>query len=268
MTDMQTFLMCRPDHFEVSYVINPWMAGNLGKVDKALAARQWQHLYDILTARADIQLIAPQPGLPDMVFTANAALVTPKHEAIIATFLHRERQGETPHYRHYFRQQGYREVTLRSDIVLEGAGDALFDAAGRLWLASGIRSTHTASDEVARALGIAVHSLTLIDPRWYHLDTAFCPLSNGEVIAYRKAFDAPSIAKIEQAFGERVLWVSGEDAADFSCNAVNIGRDVILYRASAALKAALARWNYNVIEVDVSEFMKSGGSCKCLTLEL
>lgn len=265
---MPAFLMCKPDYFEVSYVINPWMAGNMGKVDKALAARQWQQLHDTLAARADIKLITPQPGLPDMVFTANAALLTPDHAAIIATFLHRERQGETPHYRRFFQQHGYREVSLGSDIVLEGAGDALFDVEGRLWLGSGIRSTHSAADAVARALDLPVHGVTLIDPRWYHLDTAFCPLSNGEVIAYRKAFDAPSIAKIEQAFGERVLWVSDADAADFACNAVNIGRDIILYRASPALKHALATRGYNVIEVDVSEFMKSGGSCKCLTLAL
>jgi N-dimethylarginine dimethylaminohydrolase len=265
---MKTILMCPPAHFEVSYVINPWMAGNLGKVDQELASAQWQRLHDLIAARAHIQLIAPQPGLPDMVFTANAGLVTRDHRVIVATFLHRERQGETPYFRSFFLQHGYRDLPLSSGIVLEGAGDALFDAAGRLWLAAGIRSTHSASDEVARALGIAVHSLTLVDPRWYHLDTAFCPLSNGEVLAYRKAFSADSIAKIEHAFGERVLWISDEDAADFACNAVNIGRDVILYRASAALKAALADWGYNVIEVDVSEFMKSGGSCKCLTLAL
>lgn len=265
---MQTFLMCKPSYFEVSYVINPWMAGNLGKVDKALAAKQWQQLHDLITARAHIQLIAPQRGLPDMVFTANAGLVTRDHRVIVATFLHRERQGETPYFRNYFLQHGYHDLPLSSSIVLEGAGDALFDAAGRLWLGAGIRSTHTAGDEVARALGIAVHSLTLVDPRWYHLDTAFCPLSNGEVLAYRAAFDASSIAKIEHVFGDRVLWVSDEDAADFACNAVNIGWDVILYRASPDLKTALARWGYNVIEVDVSEFMKSGGSCKCLTLAL
>ncbi|HEU0187515.1 MAG TPA: arginine deiminase-related protein, partial [Gallionellaceae bacterium] len=266
--DMQTFLMCKPDHFEVSYVINPWMAGNLGKVDKALATKQWQQLHDLIVARAHIQLIAPQPGLPDMVFTANAGLVTHDHRVIVATFLHRERQGETPYFRNFFLQHGYHDLPLSRGIVLEGAGDALFDAAGRLWLAAGIRSQHTASDEVTHALGIAVHSLTLVDPRWYHLDTAFCPLSNGEALAYRKAFSADSIRKIEHAFGEAVLWVSDDDATDFACNAINIGRDIILYRASPALKATLAARGYNVIEVDVSEFMKSGGSCKCLTLAL
>ncbi|HEY6020958.1 MAG TPA: arginine deiminase-related protein [Candidatus Paceibacterota bacterium] len=265
---MKTILMCRPDHFEVSYVINPWMAGNLGKVDKRHASAQWQQLHDLIAARAHIQLITPHPGLPDMVFTANAGLVTRRHEVIVATFLHRERQGETPYFRNFFLQHGYRDVPLSSGIVLEGAGDALFDAAGRLWLGSGIRSAHGAADAVAHALALPVHAVTLIDPRWYHLDTAFCPLQGGEVIAYRKAFSADSLLKIEQAFGDKVLWVSDEDAADFACNALNIGRDVILYRASALLKAALARWGYNVIEVDVSEFMKSGGSCKCLTLAL
>jgi N-dimethylarginine dimethylaminohydrolase len=265
---MQNFLMCQPDYFEVSYVINPWMAGNQGKVDKALAAAQWQQLHDTIAARANIQLIAPQPGLPDMVFTANAGLVNRQHEVIVSTFLHAERQGESAHYRRFFLAHQYHEILLQPGIVFEGAGDALFDAAGRLWMGCGIRSTHSAPDAVTRALALPVHGLILLDPRWYHLDTAFCPLHNGEVIAYRKAFSADSIRMIEESFGENIIWVSDEDAENFACNAVNIGNEIILYRASLALKSALQRWDYKVIEVDVAEFMKSGGSCKCLTLEL
>lgn len=265
---MQNFLMCPPSHFEVSYVINPWMAGNQGTVDKHLATAQWQQLHDIIASRAHIQLIDPAPRLPDMVFTANAGLVTGKLEVIVSSFLHAERQGETRWFRQYFAEHHYREITLNPGIVFEGAGDALFDAGGRLWVGSGIRSAVTAADELSSALQRPVHHLTLIDPRWYHLDTAFCPLKNGEVIAYRQAFAEQSVGMLEAEFGENIIWVSDEDAANFACNAVNIGSDIILYRASAELKAALQRRGYRVIEVDVSEFMKSGGSCKCLTLEL
>ncbi len=265
---MHSFLMCKPEHFEVSYVINPWMAGNQGRVNTQLAAAQWQQLHDIIAARAEIQLIAPVPGLPDMVFTANGGLITRNHEVIVSSFLHPERQGESPWFRRFFLGRRYREITLENAMVFEGAGDALFDAAGRLWMGSGIRSAAGASDAIARALRIEVTNLTLLDPRWYHLDTAFCPLHNGEVIAYRKAFTADSLRSIERAFGERIIWVSDADAENFACNAVNIRHDIILYRASTALKAALAQRGYTVIEVDVSEFMKSGGSCKCLTLEL
>ncbi len=265
---MSTFLMCKPSHFEVSYVINPWMAGNLGTVDRVRAAAQWQKLYDTIAQRASIELMEPAAGLPDMVFSANAGLVTGRHEVIVSSFLHRERQGETPHFRRFFAEQHYREITLRPGIVFEGAGDALFDAAGRLWMGSGIRSSSAAPAEISRALGIDVHHLTLLDPRWYHLDTAFCPLKNGEVIAYRKAFSAHSVQMIEAAFGDKVIWVSDEDARNFACNAVNIGHDIILYRASASLREALQQRGYTVIEIDVSEFMKAGGACKCLTLGL
>ncbi len=265
---MQNYLMCQPDYFEVSYVINLWMAGNQGKVDKQRAAAQWQQLHDTIAARANIQLIAPQPGLPDMVFTANAGLVNRRHEVIVSTFLHAERQGESAHYQRFFLAHQYREITLQPGIVFEGAGDALFDTAGRLWMGCGIRSASSAPAAVAQALGMQVQQLTLLDPRWYHLDTAFCPLRNGEAIAYRKAFSADSIRTMEKEFGERIIWVSDADAENFACNAVNIGHDIILYRASASLKVALQTWGYKVIEVDVSEFMKSGGSCKCLTLEL
>lgn len=265
---MPTFLMCKPDYFEVSYVINPWMAGNQGMVDKQRVSAQWQKLHDTIASRAHIKLMEPIPGLPDMVFTANGGLISRNHEVIVSSFLHPERQGESPYFRRFFLDHGYREITLDNGVVFEGAGDALFDAAGRLWMGSGIRSATAAPAGITRALHTEVSSLTLLDERWYHLDTAFCPLHNGEVIAYRKAFSADSIHTIEEAFGERIIWVSDEDAENFACNAVNIQHDIILYRASAVLKAALRQWGYNVIEVDVSEFMKSGGSCKCLTLEL
>jgi N-dimethylarginine dimethylaminohydrolase len=144
----------------------------------------------------------------------------------------------------------------------------LFDAAGRLWTGCGFRSHQAAEHEIARALRVATRGLTLVDPRWYHLDTAFCPLARGEVIAYAKAFAPDSIAAIRQAFGDQAIWVSDEDGRDFACNAVNIGDDVIVHKASPALKTVLTGRGYHVIEVDVSEFLKSGGACKCMTLEL
>ena len=110
--------------------------------------------------------------------------------------------------------------------------------------------------------------LYLVDPRWHHLNTAFCPLANGYVIAYEKAFSSQSVNKIKNEFSDRIIWVSDQDANNFACNAVNIGNDIILNKASDELKAELSKNNFSVIEVDVSEFIKAGGACKCLTLEL
>lgn len=265
---MQTFLMCKPRYFDVEYVINPWMEGNQGKVDKALAARQWQNLYDTLAQRASIKLIEPVAGLPDMVFTANGGFVSRHREVIVSSFRHAERQPEAPHFRKFFEEAGYRTIPLGRNIEFEGAGDALFDAAGQVWTGSGFRSHETVDGEIARALHVATRGLTLVDPRWYHLDTAFCPLSRGEVIAYAKAFSADSVAAIQRAFGDKAIWISDEDAGDFACNALSVGDDVILHKASNELRGALRNRGYNVIEVDVSEFLKSGGACKCLTLDL
>jgi N-dimethylarginine dimethylaminohydrolase len=264
---MKTFLMCEPKYFEVSYVINPWMAANIGRVNRALACRQWQQFYDTLAQLAHIKLIEPVSGLPDMVFTANAGLINKHKEAIISSFRHTERQGESQHYYKFFTEAGYRIKSLAPGIVFEGAGDALFDASGELWFGSGPRSDAAAIDEIARVFQVNINPVELIDPRWYHLDTAFCPLSDGYALAYKKAFSTASVAAIQLKLGDKVIWISDEDAINFACNAVCMDHEVILYRASSELKASLKRYNFTVIEIDVSEFMKSGGSCKCLTLD-
>jgi len=265
---MQTFLMCKPTYFDVEYVINPWMEGNQGKVNKPLAARQWQNLYDVLAQRVSIKLIEPVAGLPDMTFTANGGFVSHHREVIVSAFRHAERQPEAPHFKRFFEEAGYHVIPLGKNLEFEGAGDALFDTSGQVWIGSGFRSHKAVESEITSALDVATRGLTLVDPRWYHLDTAFCPLSHGEVIVYEKAFSADSAATVRHAFRDQAIWVSAEDASNFACNAISIGDDVILYKASPQLKTALGNKGYNVIEVDVSEFMKSGGACKCLTLDL
>ncbi len=269
---MKRFLMCEPKFFDVCYVINPWMEGNLGKVNKALARQQWQNLHGIVTKLASVCLIEPVVGLPDMVFTANAGLVH-KNEVIVSSFLHVERQPEAKHFERFFSSHGYSVHHLQQGTIFEGAGDALFDTQGRLWVGSGIRSDAHALDEIKAALdfdgcGVEVRGLELVDPHWYHLDTAFCPLPQGQAIAYAKAFSRKSVAALNDAFGANIIWVSEADARNFACNAVAIGQTIIMHKASAQLKAALAQRGFEVIETDVSEFLKSGGSCKCLTLEI
>lgn len=260
--------MCEPRYFEVSYVINPWMKENIGRVNQALAMQQWLTFHNTLAKKSRIKLIEPVAGLPDMVFTANAGLVKQHDEVIVSTFRHPERQGESAHYARYFSEAGYQLKELAPRIVFEGAGDALFDADGKLWFGSGPRSDAAAIREIASALQVDIQAVELVDPRWYHLDTAFCPLTDGYALAYRRAFSEASAAIIQHTLGDKVIWVSDEDALNFACNAVCLDHEIILYRASSELKATLKGYNFNVIETDVSEFMKSGGSCKCMTLEI
>lgn len=269
---MKHFLMCEPKYFEVCYVINPWMEGNLGKVNKDLAKQQWENLHDIVAGLASVSLIEPVPGLPDMVFTANAGLVQRKEaqgkEFIVSTFRHAERQPEEKFFEKFFSSMGYTVQHLQQSTIFEGAGDALFDSRGKLWVGSGIRSESQAVDEIRVALDVEACGLELIDPHWYHLDTAFCPLPEGRVIAYAKAFSGKSVTMLNDAFGANIIWVSETDAKNFACNAVVIGQAIVMHKASEELKVTLAQRGFEVIETDVSEFLKSGGSCKCLTLEI
>ncbi|MBI2286345.1 MAG: hypothetical protein HYU79_02585 [Nitrosomonadales bacterium] len=264
---MKHFLMCEPRFFEVCYVINPWMEGNLGKVNSKLAQQQWQNLYDIVSGLASVSLIEPVAGLPDMVFTANAGLVRNK-EVIISSFRHAERQPEAKFFEKFFASLGYRVRRLKEQTIFEGAGDALFDSQERLWVGSGIRSESQALDGIVDMLNIEACGLELVDPRWYHLDTAFCPLPQGQAIAYKKAFARKSVAALDHAFGANIIWVAEQDARNFACNAIAIGRSVIMHSASAELKFTLKQRGLEVIESDVSEFIKAGGACKCLTLEI
>jgi N-dimethylarginine dimethylaminohydrolase len=269
---MKRFLMCEPKFFEVCYVINPWMEGNLGKVNKELARKQWGNLYGIVAGLASVSLIEPVAGLPDMVFTANAGLVHSKadgsRDVIVSLFRHAERQPEAKYFEKYFSSQGYQVQHLQEDTIFEGAGDALFDSQGKLWVGSGIRSESHALDQIIHVLKVEASGLELINPHWYHLDTAFCPLPQGQAIAYEKAFAPESVEVLNNAFGENIIWVSEADARNFACNAISIEQNVILYRASAELKSTLKQRGFETIEVDVSEYLKSGGACKCLTLEI
>jgi N-dimethylarginine dimethylaminohydrolase len=269
---MKHFLMCEPKFFEVCYVINPWMEGNMGKVNKELAKQQWKNLYGIVKKLATVSLIEPVAGLPDMVFTANAGLVHRRedgiNDVIVSSFLHAERQPETKHFERFFSSQGYRVHRLQQSTIFEGAGDALSDSRGRLWVGSGIRSEPQALDEIIAVLNVEAYGLELVDPHWYHLDTAFCPLPQGQALAYAKAFSAKSVAELNETFGANIIWVSEGDAKNFACNAISIDQTIIMHRASGELKFALVQRGFEVIAADVSEFIKAGGACKCLTLEI
>lgn len=263
------FLMCPPEFFDVSYIINPWMHGNVRKIDNALAKQQWRALYDMVCDHATVRLVAPQPGSPDMVFTANAGLVRGK-TFLTSRFRYPERQYEEPYFADWFMDRGYEVALMPRHLPFEGAGDALFDRGeDRLWIAHGHRSVAAARVEIEAHFRVPIESLRLVDQRFYHLDTCFCPLFGGFLMYYPNAFDAPSRATIEARIP--AAWriaVGEEDALAFACNAVNVGKTVIVNRATPALAAALAGKGFEVLQTPLSEFMKAGGSAKCLTLRL
>ena len=263
------FLMCPPEHFTVAYVINPWMHGNLRRIDHNVARQQWRALYDTLTDHATVRLVLPQPSSPDMVFTANAGLVKGRH-FICSRFRYPERQHEEPYFADWFMDRGYEVSLMPRDVPFEGAGDALFDRGSPLlWMAHGHRSISAACEVLSQRLGVEVVTLKLVDQRFYHLDTCFCPLEGGAVLYFPPAFDEASRAAIESRIPrDKRIAIGEEDALAFACNAVNIDDVVVVNRATPAFVKALAAQGFRVVQCPLSEFMKAGGSAKCLTLRL
>lgn len=269
MSPSTRLLMCPPHHYEVDYVINPWMEGNIHKSSRDRAAEQWDKLHFVLKDHAAIDLIDPQQGVPDMVFTANAGLVL-GDTVVLSRFYHKERQREEPFFKQWFEQQGYQVYELPKDLPFEGAGDALLDREGRwLWAGYGFRSELDSHPYLAKWLDIEVLSLRLMDERFYHLDTCFCPLNNGYLLYYPPAFDAYSNRLIEMRVPEaKRIPVSEADAVNFACNAVNLDRTIVMNQASDELKQRLANLGFEVVETPLTEFLKAGGAAKCLTLRV
>ncbi len=267
MTSQIRYLMCPPDHYDVDYVINPWMEGNIHKSSRDRAVQQWHQLYHILKEHAIVNLVPPQQGWPDMVFTANAGLVLGE-TVVLSRFLHKERQGEEPYFKQWFEENGYKVYELPKDLPFEGAGDALLDREGRwLWAGYGFRSELDSHPYLAKWLDIEVLSLRLIDDRFYHLDTCFCPLTDGYLLYYPAAFDSYSNRLIEMRVApEKRIAIAEADAVNFACNAVNVDRIVIMNKASDSLKECLVNVGFQIIETPLTEFLKAGGAAKCLTL--
>ncbi len=269
MTSSIQYLMCAPTHYDVDYVINPWMVGNIHRSSKDRATSQWQTLYEHLSHRAEVKLVNPAQGWPDMVFTANAGLILGQ-TVVLSRFYHPERQGEQPHFKAWFEDQGYTVYELPDELAFEGAGDALLDRAGRwLWAGYGFRSMLESHPYLAKWLAIEVLSLRLVDERFYHLDTCFCPLSDGYLLYYPGAFDTYSNRLIEMRVPtSKRIAIAEPDAVNFACNAVDIAGTIILNRISPELKERLVQCGFAVIESELTEFLKAGGAAKCLTLRL
>jgi ornithine--oxo-acid transaminase len=258
-----------PELYEVSYVINPWMRGNLGNSSQLHAMQQWKTLHDALMPLANIHLIKQVAGSPDMVFTANAGLARGGIVAI-SSFYHPERQAEEQHFRRWFAEAGYAVVDLPRETSFEGEGDALFSLDGsRLWVGYGTRTQQTSHAALGPLWPAEVVGLHLIDPRFYHLDTCFAPLDDGSLLYFPPAFDAASLVRIEKFYPpEKRIAVGEMDAVRFACNAVNIASTIVLNRISSDLESTLRNRGFNVVQVELEEFLKAGGAAKCLVMKL
>jgi N-dimethylarginine dimethylaminohydrolase len=273
------FLMCPPDHFGVTYTINPWMdPASWARDDQALALasrRQWAALRRSLVGLgASIELVEPVAGLPDLVFTANAAVVLDR-KVLLASFRHPERQGEEEHFAQAFRALAARGLIdsvmrLPDGLKLEGAGDCVWDDTRQLfWMGYGPRSDAAAPHAVADAFGVETVALKLADPRFYHLDTALCPLPRGELLFVPSAFTPEGLATIHALVEPRSrIEVADADAVCLAANAVAVGDTLVMPACGDELRARLAERGYRALVVPLPSFRRSGGAAFCLTLRL
>jgi N-dimethylarginine dimethylaminohydrolase len=273
------FLMCPPKHYRISYRINPWMDPAAWAASAEVLAheadRGWRQLYNILRQLgAVIEIMPADPGLPDLVFTANCAVVL-NRKALLARFRHPERQGEERCGRAFLERLAKADIVekiyeMPKGVCFEGAGDCRWDPhRGVIWQGWGQRSAKKAKAVIERIYNVPVVSLELVTPHFYHLDTAFCVLSGGEVLYTPQAFSQQGVATIKDLVDDAMLiGIPDQDAKSLAANAVTIGADVIFGFCGEQLEQELTDRRYRVHRVPLSSFALSGGSAFCLTLRL
>lgn len=279
LNPVATLAMCRPEYFGVSYTINPWMDPKGWKANPgellARAHSGWQKMYEtFLSLGVAVKLIAPQPALPDFVFTANGAIVL-DGKVLLARFRHAERQGEEKHFARFFKQlqkqKSIEDVSfLPENIWQEGAGDCTWDRERKIfWAGYGQRSSVDSIPYIKEYFGKPVVALELASERFYHIDISLCPLAHGDVLYYPGAFTQRSLALITETVSpEQLIAVSREDAENFAINLVNWQDKIVLNNCSARLEKELSERDYKVVKVPVETFAMAGGSVCCMTLRL
>ncbi len=253
--------MCEPHFFQVQYEINPWM--KLGSIDKKNAGKQWVSLYETyLKLEIAVDLIKPQAGLPDMVFSADQGLVKEK-TVICSNFLYQERRKEVPYYENWYQQNDFEVKKMPETCFFEGAGESLWWE-DKLFVGKGQRNSKEASFRLKEVLGVEVISLELINPFFYHLDTCLFPLNKETVFYYPKAFSPISVKSLRKKVPDLVPFEEKE-AFNFAANSLLTDHHAVIQTGNKDFRRRLDSYGYKTVEVDVSEFSKAGGGIHCLT---
>jgi N-dimethylarginine dimethylaminohydrolase len=257
------YVMTAPRFFAVDYAINPWMDVAV-PVDQTAAVAQWENLCDTYHRLGHVvDLVDPLPGLPDMVYAANGGLIL-NDIAVVARFKYPQRQRESDAYAAWMRSRGF--ATFQTRHVNEGQGD-LLPVGGMVLAGTGFRTDRRAHAEIAEIIGLPVLSLQLVNPRFYHLDTALTVLDDTTIAYYPPAFTECSRAQLEMLFPDAIV-VTSADAYVFGLNAVSDGRHVVYPAAAVGFAEQLSKAGFEPIGVEMSELLKGGGSVKCCTLEV
>ncbi len=258
----QKILMCEPSYFSIAYEINPWM-NSANQINREDALFQWKSLVKTYNdLGANIKLIEPRSSVPDLVFTANAGLVY-KDIFFPSNFRFPERQPERPMFVEWFKNNNYKIIDLPKDIIFEGAGDGLF-CGKYLFLGAGFRSDRGVDKFLSKHIkNIEIITLGLSNPYFYHLDTCFSPLPNGDFIYYPDAFDDESRIILEKLNGHEI---SEELCINYGCNLTFINKTLVTGFVDNSLKDICKKLNLEIKQIEMMEFIKSGGGTRCLSL--
>ena len=264
---LREVVMCEPAYFRVAYEINPYMSTAV-PVDPERATAQWERLRHALESTGvRVHLLPAHPDLPDMVFASDVGVCL-DDTFVRSNFRHPERAAEAVLAARWFAGRGYRVSTLPDGVFFEGMGDFAFTRGG-IVLGHGIRSSRLARREIDALPGAtaAVTHVELVDPRFYHLGTALAVLSPACALVCEAAFTPAGLLALREQF-EELVSVSADEAADFAANVLCVGSTVVAYRMPPRVRSRLAALGFDVIEVDVSEFVKAGGAVACMVLPL
>lgn len=263
-TNTDNFLLCPPDYFTVSYSINPWMDPKK-PVDIEVAKKEWLILLETYKQLGcKINLIDPQPGLPDMVFTANAGWIILDKMVIVSKFKNTERKGEEKYFKRWFEKRGYTVKQL--DVSFEGVAEAFFYK-DKIFSGYGFRASEKVPQILGDFLNREVVSLRLCDPAFYHLDMCLAIPREELLVFFPGAFDQDSLKKIIDQDAEKII-VTKEDAENFGCNFIVVGNTIVMNKGTKKLAGDLYEKGFKVLELDMSEFKKAGGGVRCLTFRI
>ena len=260
---INNLLLCSPSYFTVDYQINPWMTSE-EKVDKQQAFLQWEHLQQIYRELGcSIELLDPIEGLPDMVFTANAGFIVNKNEAVVSSFLNKERQGEETYFKRWFEEKGWKVHQL--DVPYEGVAESFYWQ-DKLLVGFGKRAHQDVPKKLEKVADREVVALQLVDDRFYHLDMSLAVPREDLLVYYPGAFSDDSVQKLRGLDAE-VIELTEEDACAFGCNFITLGDNIIMNKGTQKLAPLLKERGFHVFELDMSEYRKSGGGVRCLTFK-
>lgn len=260
------FLMCSPEHYEEAL---PLCQRTLARVsvNGTLARAQWQILYKVLTDQigAEVELIEPVRGLPNMVFAAHAGIVSGK-TFIRSNYRVKERQPEGAFFEKWFEEHGYSVATIAKGFIFDGEGD-MIPHARQLFYGYHSKSELHMPELVSAKMELGPASLQLIDDRFHHLDTCLAVLNPDTILYYRDAF-SEGANQILRDTVKNCIVLRRDEALAWACNSIVIDKRIIISNECHLSSEMLRLLGYRVYRIDISEFRKACISVKSLVLRI